>query len=41
VFFRFEDTEAALEALVAAGAGVVGGDELWRSAGAGALEGGE
>ncbi len=33
VFFRFEDTDAALEALGRSDVRVVGGDELWTEAG--------
>lgn len=32
VFFRFEDTDAALEALAKSGVRVVGGDALWSAA---------
>jgi hypothetical protein len=35
VFFRFEDTDAALAALLASGVSVVGGEALWSAAGRG------
>ena len=40
VFFRFEDTDAALAALVGAGVRVVGGADLWLAPGFAAEEAG-